>query len=129
MKPIRSIIAVATAAAAVAVAASPAAAAPVNSPRAEELIATCPGGDVAIVPAPGNGTFTPGFFVGTRQLLVPYRFTFTFSDGEETITETVSKKAPLPRGAITCTFSETIEEDGQVFTFSGSVVGVVRGKR
>src|SRR4028118_1017238 len=80
--------------------AAPATAAPVNSPeRGEPFAVACPSGDVAVVPAPGNGNWTPGFIVGTHQVFVPYRFTFS-QTGEEPFT--VSKRAQLPRGAITC---------------------------
>jgi hypothetical protein len=109
--------------------AAPAVAAPVNSPKAEQpFTVSCPGGDVAIVPAPGNGDFTPGFIVGTHKLLIPYRFEFTLTAGGQTFTETESKKAPIPANAITCTATGTFTEDGTTFTFTVSVVGVVRGK-
>jgi hypothetical protein len=110
--------------------AAPAMAAPVNSPQAETIQASCPGGNVAIVPAPGNGDWTPGFIVGTHRVVIPYRFVFTVRDASGAVVEsdTQAKSAPIPRGAITCTFAETFTEDGQTFTFTGTVTGVVRGK-
>lgn len=125
----RRILAVSAAGTAAALFAAPAAvAAPINSPKTETFTVTCPGGDVAIVTPPGNGTFTPGFIVGTHQLLIPYRFTFTVTIGGQTFTETEAKKAPLPADNITCTFSETFTENGQTGTFTGTVMAVVGGR-
>ena len=110
---------------------SSASAAPVNSPRAELLTITCDHGlgTFTVVPAPGNGEWTPGHLVGQRKVLVPYRFTFTFSDGTITETESTSKKAPLPAKSVTCRFGESFtDEDGVTYTFEGTVTGPLRGK-
>ena len=128
MKKTTAVLGALASAAATALCAAPAGAAPVHSPQAEPLTVSCPGGDVVIVPAPGNGAFTPGFIAGTHRLLIPYRFTFTVSGGGQTFTDVEAKKAPIPRDAITCTFSETFVEDGITYTFTGTVTGPVRGK-
>jgi hypothetical protein len=108
--------------------AAPAVAAPVNSPRSEQFTLSCPGGDVAIVPAPGNGIFTPGFIVGTHKLLIPYRFTLTATGGGQIFTKVNAKKAPVPANASTCTSTSTFTEDGVTYTSTFAVTGVVRGK-
>jgi hypothetical protein len=131
MNTSRRLVAVlAGSASAAALVAAPAMAAPVKSPQAETIQVSCPSGPVAVVPAPGNGNWTPGFIVGTHQLLIPYRFVFTVTDASGTVieSETDAKSAPIPASAITCTFGETFTEDGQTFTFTGTVTGVVRGK-
>ena len=102
-------------------------AAPVKSPVTAPLKLTCPQplGKVTIVPPPGMGEWVPGLFVGTHKVLVPYRFIYTF-DG---VTETVTKKAPMPAGSMTCTFGGTfVDENGATVTFSGSATGPLRGK-
>ena len=105
-------------------------AAPVNAPKAEPLTVKCDNGlgTFTIVPAPGNGEWTPGFLVGTRKVLVPYRFTFTFSDGTTTETESTLKKAPLPANSVTCSFGDSFTEDGVTYTFTGTATGPLRGK-
>ena len=128
MSRFRRVSAALLAAAAVAVLARPASAAPVNSPRAEEILVTCPRGDIGVVSAPGNGDFTPGFIVGTHQVLVPYRFVFTVTGGDRTFTVTEAKKAPLPTNTITCTFTGKSVVDGTSYTFTGTVTAVLRGK-
>lgn len=110
-------------------AAAPASAAPTSSPQVVPIEASCPGlGDVSIVPPPGNGDWTPGFIAGTSKVLVPYVFTFTFSDGETEETETIAKKGPLPAGSVTCSFDETFVEDGVTYSFVGTATGPLRGK-
>ncbi|QIK66657.1 hypothetical protein G7072_10180 [Nocardioides sp. HDW12B] len=110
-------------------AAAPASAAPTSSPQVVPIAATCPGlGEVSIVPPPGGGEWTPGFIAGTGKVLVPYVFTFTFSDGETTETETIAKRGALPAGSITCSFGETFVEDGVTYTFTGTATGPLRGK-
>ena len=132
MRTIRHALAIAGASAAAGVlAASSAIAAPVNVPDAEVITANCPGGQVDIVVAPGNGAFTPGFEVGTHRVFLPYRLVFTVRDagGNVVANETEAKPAAVPAGAITCTFTETFTENGQTLTVTGTVTGVIRGKR
>ena len=52
----------------------PAAAAPVNAPDVREITATCPGGPVGVVVAPGHGEWNPVFSEGTHQVFIPYSF-------------------------------------------------------
>ena len=114
---------------AAAVMAAPAAAAPVKSPRSDEPFEfRCPGGIVAVVPAPGKGHWTPGFIVGTHRVAVPYRFTFAMRAGDEIVTETVSKKARIPAGAITCIATQTFVVDGVTFANTFGVTVALRGK-
>ena len=114
----------------VAVGATPALAAPVNSPKTEEFPVTCPSGPVVVVAPPGNGDFTPGFLVGTHQVFIPYRFVFLATDASGNVLEqgTDEKRAPIPSGAITCTFGGTFTEGDITITFTGSATGVIRGK-
>jgi hypothetical protein len=117
--------------AAVAAVGAPAFAAPVNAPNTESFPVNCPalGGSVVILVPPGNGNFSPGFIVGTHQVVVPYKFVFTLSSGGTVLhTETIAKKAPLPAGAFVCTFSGSETQDGVTTTFSGVVTAVLRGK-
>lgn len=107
-------------------------AAPVKSPQAQEpILVQCPGGELQIVPAPGRGTFTPGFIVGTHRLIIPYQFQFTVTvNGQVVESETETKgNARIPSGAITCTFRDTFRSGPDIVTFTGTVVGVIRGKR
>lgn len=80
--------------------------------------------------APGDpGTpFTPAFIEGTNTLLVPYVVEITVSSALGVTTVDATKAAPLPDGAITCTIDFTLNLGGVAFTFSGSVIGVVRGE-
>ena len=131
MRTIRRLLAVAASSAAIAaLVATPGMAAPVNAPGVAPITATCPGGDVAILPPPGHGQWTPGFLEGTHQLLIPYQFAFEVTDSSGAVVDsfTDTKGASIPEGAITCTFSNTVTQDGQTFTVNGQVVAVVRGK-
>jgi len=131
MRAIRRLLAVTASSAAIAaLVATPGLAAPVNAPGVAPITATCPGGDVAIVPPPGHGQWTPGFLEGTHQLLIPYQFAFEVTDSSGAVVDsfTDTKGASIPEGAITCTFSNTVTQDGQTFTVNGQVVAVVRGK-
>ena len=131
MKAIRRLLAVTASSAAIAaLGATPGMAAPVNAPGVAPIPATCPGGDVVIVPPPGGGDWTPGFLENTHQLLIPYQFAFVITDSSGAVVDsfTQTKGASIPEGAITCTFSNTVTQDGETFTVNGQVVGVVRGK-
>ena len=114
----------------VAVLAAPAEAAPVNSPQGEEPVTvTCTGGDLVVLAAPGSGNFTPSFIVGTHQVLVPYKFIFEVTGGEEPQTMTISKAASVPDGAIECSYTEIFtDEAGDTFVFTLTAIGVIRGK-
>jgi hypothetical protein len=131
MRTIRRLLAVAAGSAAIAaLGATPGMAAPVNAPGVQSIPATCPSGEVVIVPPPGGGQWTPGFLEGTHQLLIPYQFVFVVTDSSGAVVEssTETKGASVPAGAITCTFSETFTEGGETFTVDGQVLAVVRGK-
>lgn len=69
--------------------------------------------------------FTPGFIVGTHQVIVPYQFTFTATNTAtgETQSFTSAKHAPIPAGAVDCTFDAG---SGNGFVFTGHVIGVIR---
>ena len=120
--------AAAAAAALTCVTTSGASAAPDKSPRAETFAITCAHGTFLLAPPPGNGEWTPGLFVGTHQVLVPYRFTYVFDDGTNIETETVTKKAPMPKNSVTCSFSVEFVEGGNTYTISGTAKGPLRGK-
>jgi len=50
------------------------------------------------------------------------------ADGTVIDNETVAKAAEPPADAITCTYGEELVEDGERFTFVGTVTGVIVGK-
>lgn len=130
MKLNRALAVLAGTVSAVTLTALPASAAPVNVPDVERITATCPDGPVDVVVAPGNGQWTPAFIEGTHQVFIPYSFVFTVTDSEGAVVEddAVSKAAEPPDDAITCTFGEEFTEDGETFTFLGTVTGVIVGK-
>ena len=104
MKIIRRLLAVTASSAAIAaLGATPGMAAPINAPGVVSIPATCPDGEVVIVPPPGGGQWTPGFLEGTHQLLIPYQFEFVVTDssGKEVDSFTETKgarylRAPSP---------------------------------
>lgn len=98
-------------------AAAPASAAPLHSSNTFQAMCPSPYGTAQIVGTPGNGhgRFTPGFVVGTHQLGVPYVVAPLGGP-------TLSKHAPLPAGAVTCTL---VAPNGAVI---GSVTVAVHGK-
>lgn len=114
-----------TALAATAVLPTPALAAPAPF---EGLTVTCPGIGETVLTAPGEGAFTPGFFLGENDLLVPYVVEYTLTSDAGTDSETAVKGAPLPAASITCTFDETFTLGGSTYTLVGSLTGVVRGQ-
>jgi hypothetical protein len=114
-------------AAAAALVAPPAFAAPVHWPNFQQVSLTCPGRTAAVI-TPGNGDFTPGFVLGTGQLLIPYRFVYTITGGGETFTVTRAKKAPAPSDAVACTFGESITQGGTAYTVDAIVTAEIRGK-
>lgn len=110
----------------------PALAAPINShaPRAGDVFPLDCGslGLVDVVAPPNDANFTPGFIVGTHQLVLPYSFVFTVTSGGQTFTDTMAKKARVPANAVTCTFEGGFNDpDGTSGSFSVVVVGVLRG--
>jgi hypothetical protein len=113
--------------AAAALVAAPAFAAPVHWPKFQQVTLTCPGRTAAVV-TPGNGHFTPGFVVGTGQLLIPYRFVYTITGGGGTFTVTREKQAPLPSDAVACTFDQNITQDGTAYTVAAVVTAEIRGR-
>ncbi len=105
-----------------------ASAAPVNSPNAFTIPATCDGQDVEFV-VMGEGDFTPGHVVGSTSVFIPYSFeiAFTFTpEGGEPVTETESAtKRARARNAVTCTIDFTGEVPGEgTFSAVGTVTGV-----
>lgn len=113
--------------AAAALATSPATAAPVHWPRFQQVTLTCPGRTAAVV-TPGNGHFTPGFVIGTGQLLIPYRFVYTITGGGGSFTVTRAKQAPPPSDAVNCTFEQSFTQDGTSYTVTAIVTAEIRGK-
>jgi hypothetical protein len=89
---------------------------------------SCPGVDAFEVVVPGGGPFTPAFFVGTHQLLIPYRVMGTATVGGVVVERfNFVKKAPIPADAIECDFEGQFVVDGQLMMVAGTVVGVLRG--
>lgn len=115
--------------------AAPASAAPVDnrSPHAGDVLTLdCSDGQQLVIVAPPNDSdFTPGFVVGTHRVVVPYAFTFTTTFDGVTETGTMVKRAPVPAGALTCTFGDTFTDPdtGKTGSFRVIVVAVVRGAR
>ena len=68
--------------------------------------------------------------MGTHQVFIPYSFIFTVTDADGAVidNETLAKASEPPADAITCTYGEEFIEDGETFTFVGTVTGVIVGK-
>jgi hypothetical protein len=106
---------------------SVASAAPTNAPNAETIEITCDNGESYTVVVNGNGSFTPGHIVaGEGRVLIPVAFTVEATDGDGNVifSESIAKKGQM-KGLVddlfTCTFGETFEENGETFTFTGTV--------
>jgi hypothetical protein len=87
---------------------------------------TCPGSaPFTIVTPPGNGAFTPAF--GPNQVFIPYDVAgITTVDGQVVDTFHDVKPAPVPAGAVSCTFGTSFEEDGSVIAITGTALVVPR---
>ncbi len=109
-----------------AVAALPTAALAAPAPF-EGLTVTCANRGETVLTAPGEGAFTPGFFLGDNDLLVPYSVSYTLTSEAGTSSGVSVKSAPLP-DSITCTFDDTFSIDGVSYRLVGSLTGVVRGQ-
>jgi hypothetical protein len=103
-------------------------AAPVKSPQAFVLPATCDGQEVEFAVV-GEGTFSPGHVVGSTSVFLPYSFdlTFTFTPegGGDPEVETEQETKPAPgTDLVTCdiNFSESVPGEG-TFTIVGTVTG------
>lgn len=102
-------------------------AAPTNAPNAEAIPITCDNGASYTVISNGNGTFTPGHIIDDDgRVLIPVAFVFEGMDssGNVIFSESVSKKGKmkgLSDDLIVCTFGGTFEENGETFTFTGTV--------
>jgi hypothetical protein len=94
----------------------------------EGLNVWCADRGETVLTAPGEATFTPGFFLGGNDLLVPYSVSYTLTSEAGTSSGVSVKSAPLPVDSITCTFDDTFSLDGVSYTLVGSVTGVVRGQ-
>ena len=95
----------------------------------EGIPVTCPGRGETVLTAPGQGAFTPGFFLDENALLVPHRTAYTISTDAGSTSEAAFKSAPLPAEAITCTFDATFNFGGIRYRLEGWVIGVVRGQQ
>ena len=102
-------------------------AAPINAPNIEPIPLDCDNGASYTIVANGNGDFTPGHIIdGEGRVLIPVAFTFEVTDagGNIIFVETVEKKGQmkgLTDDLIVCTFSDSFEENGETFTFTGTV--------
>lgn len=108
-----------------------ASAAPTNAPNAEIVPLECDNGASFSVVVNGNGTFTPGHIIdGDGNVLIPVAFTFEALDenGNVIFSDSIAKEGKqkgLADDLITCTFGGTFEEDGETFTFIGTVTGFI----
>jgi hypothetical protein len=110
-----------------AVAAFPSAALGAPAPF-EGLTVWCADRGETVLTAPGEAAFTPGFFLGGNDLLVPYSVSYTVTSEAGTSSGVSVKSAPLPVDSITCTFDDTFTFEGVSYTLVGSMTGVVRGQ-
>ena len=114
--------------------ASAALAAPVHpQPDVDAFIVSCPGGDVALLSPPitareGVALYPPAFVLGTHQLFVPYSFFFTVSDGVNSYPNSYAKNAPVPSDAVSCTIAQSFFVGDTTYTFTGTIVSVLRGQ-
>jgi hypothetical protein len=122
---IATAVAIGTAVAAVAALPSAALAAPAPF---EGIAVRCAERGETVLTAPGEGAFTPGFFLGGNDLLVPYSVTYTVTSEAGTSSGVSVKSAPVPVDSITCTFDDTFTFDGVSYRLAGSITGVVRGQ-
>lgn len=104
-------------------------AAPANSPNAETFQLDCDNGQSYTVVVNGNGNFTPGHIIG-GGVLIPVAFTFEATDaaGNLIFSDAIAKNGQmkgLTGDLIVCTFGDTFEENGQTFTFRGTVTAFV----
>jgi hypothetical protein len=120
----------AVAGAGAALAGSVALAAPAAAAGSETIVLHCPGQTLTVVTSSSTSDnarnfYSPGRIQGGGAF-VPYVLTFTGVDlnGHVVFSSTNTKPAPVPSGAVTCTFSQVVPGMG---TFSGTVTGVIRG--
>jgi len=79
---------------------------------------------------PGNGPFTPVFLSEVNKTLDPYqvRYNVVSAGGLKArhnylLGQTVTKRAPMPAGSVTCDLSGTLVLDKQAYSFTGTVIG------
>jgi hypothetical protein len=120
----------AVAGAGAALAGSVALAAPAAAAGSETIVADCAGQTVTVTTSSSTSDNARNFYSAARiqggGAFVPYVLTITGLDlhGNVVFRSTNTKLAPVPSGAVTCTFSQVVPGMG---TFSGTVTGVIRG--
>jgi hypothetical protein len=90
---------------------------------------TCPGSEpFTIVTPPGNGAFTPAF--GSNQVFIPYDVEGTVTVDGAVVEEFHDvKPAPVPSGAISCSFETSFEDAGAQVEIAGTALVVPRGRK
>lgn len=115
---------------------SHASAAPSNATTAQVLQGICNGHPVTVITNSGNAGNTeqsqqwdPGFVSGDGKI-IPLNFSFTlYENGVSLGSQSVSKgngnaRGPAAGTPVTCSFSESMTQGGNTYTFSISVQGV-----
>lgn len=122
--------AAATAATAALLVGSPAAVAAPTVPGGT-LTVSCPGMapfEIVTTPSADAASFPPAFTAATHAVFVPYQLSGTIVSSEGTFTFNDVKTAPVPAGAITCTFEGSFGEGEFMVTITGTAVVVQRGR-
>jgi hypothetical protein len=90
---------------------------------------SCPGmGDFSVVTPPGNGSFTPAF--GPNQVFIPYDVQGTTTVNGEVVDEFHDvKPAPLPDGAISCSFHAAFDDGPDHIEITGTALVMPRGPK
>jgi hypothetical protein len=90
---------------------------------------TCPGlGSFVVVTPPGNGAFTPA--LGSNQIYIPYDVEGTVTVDGLLVDEFHDvKAAPVPAGAISCSFEASFEDGGVQIVIAGTALVVPRGPK
>lgn len=102
-------------------------AAPTNAPNVQIIPIQC-GGQSYTIAVNGNGALTPGHILsGGSGNLVPASIEITVTDQSGNVVDHEVNSKPgqmtgLQSDLMTCTFSQTLEMDGQSYTLAGTVV-------
>jgi hypothetical protein len=122
--------------AAIVLTASAATAAPIDFPTGQVFQGNCGDQLVQFLPAPGDGVFTPYFITGTSDVLVPYQVKFNAYSGggtlktrhQGTLGTTLTKPGPAPDDLVSCEIYGSFGTPSDSVSFTGTIVGVIRGQ-
>lgn len=102
-------------------------AAPANAPSADHFEVACSDGATYSIVVNGNGIFSPGHVEaadGTNLIPVALDAVGVNADGDVLFAESFTKPGRLTGmndDLVTCTFTDVVEEDGQIITIHATV--------